>query len=91
MAVVGFKNKNLRKLFEDGTDRKIPPELRNKLLGLLDHLDSASDKSDLNIAGFHELKGDRKGTYSWSVTGNYRLTFRFEDGEAFDIDLKDYH
>ncbi len=90
MAIVGFKNKNLRKFFEDGSDRKIPSELRIKLLGLLDRLDAASDKSDLNVAGFHELKGDRKGTYSWTVTGNYRLTL-FENGEAFDIDLEDYH
>jgi proteic killer suppression protein len=39
----------------------------------------------------HELQGDRKGTWSISVTGNLRLTFRFEDGDAVDVDLEDYH
>jgi proteic killer suppression protein len=91
MANLTFKSKPLRQLFADGKVRRISPQLTKKLLGLLDHLDAAATKSDLAIAGFHELKGSRKGTYAWTVTGNWRLTFRFEDGNAFDIDLEDYH
>ena len=41
--------------------------------------------------GFHELKGDRKGTYSVSVSGNWRLTYGFKDGDAIDVNLEDYH
>lgn len=41
--------------------------------------------------GFHELKGNRKGTYAVSVSGNLRLTFRFDGSHAVDVDLEDYH
>lgn len=91
MSIESFKSKHLRKFFEDGEERKIPPEMRGKLATLLDVLNAASAKKDLNICDFHELKGDRKGTFSWTVTANYRLTFKFEDGEAHDVDLEDYH
>ena len=40
---------------------------------------------------FHPLKGDRKGTYAVTVQANWRITFKFENGEAFDVDLEDYH
>jgi proteic killer suppression protein len=40
---------------------------------------------------FHDLKGDRKGAYAVWVSGNWRITFRFQDGDAFDVDLEDYH
>jgi toxin HigB-1 len=91
MSIETFKNKNLKKFFVDDDDKKIPSEMRDKISALLDLLDAATSKKDLNISGFHELKGDRKGTYSWTVTGNYRLTFKFEDGEALEVDLEDYH
>ena len=59
----------------------------------LDFIDAARDVKDLNIPGFdlHELKGDRKGTWSVKVTGNYRVTFRFQEGDAFEVNLEDYH
>ena len=59
----------------------------------LDFIDAARDVKDLNIPGFdlHELKGDRKGTWSVKVTGNYRVTFRFQEGDAVEVNLEDYH
>jgi len=47
----------------------------------------------MNLPGyrFHELKGERRGTYSVTVSGNWRLTFTFADADAFDVDLEDYH
>ena len=54
-------------------------------------MDAATSKKDLNVSSFHELKGDRKGTFSWTVTANYRLKFEFNDGEASEVDLEDYH
>ena len=59
----------------------------------LDFIDAARDVKDLNIPGFdlHELKGDRKGTWSVKVTGNYRVTFCFQKGDAFEVNLEDYH
>ena len=48
---------------------------------------------DLALPGFdlHELKGKRKGTWSIKVSGNWRITFGFANGEAFDLNLEDYH
>jgi proteic killer suppression protein len=78
-------------LYENGMGKGIPADLADKIVRLLDHLNAARIKEDLNIAGFHQLKGDRKGTYAWKVTANWRLTFRFENGDALDVDLEDYH
>ncbi len=91
MAIWSFKTTALKKLYTDGFHKKIPENLATNIVELLDHLHAARQKKDLNIRGFHELKGDRKGTYAWKVTANQRLTFRFENGDAFDVALEDYH
>lgn len=60
---------------------------------LLDRLDAAAKPEDMGLPGyrFHPLKGERKGTYPVSVSGNWRLTFRFVGEDATDVDLEDYH
>jgi len=59
----------------------------------LNALDRAKDLRDLDLPGFkfHALKGERKGEYAIAVTGNFRLTFRFEAGNVLRLDLEDYH
>ena len=56
-------------------------------------LDAASKPSDLGLPGYrlHPLKGDLRGYWSISIAGNWRIIFRFEEGEAYDVDLVDYH
>ena len=56
-------------------------------------LDSAIEIADLDIPGYklHQLKGDRKGIWAISVSGNWRLTFEFLDGNAYLLDYEDYH
>jgi len=56
-------------------------------------LDTAIEIDDLDIPGYklHQLKGDRKGTWSISVSGNWRLTFEFVDGNAYLLNYEDYH
>jgi len=51
------------------------------------------NRRDLNLPGYrlHQLKGNRAGTWSVTVSGNWRITFTFESEDAFDIDLEDYH
>ena len=80
-------------LFESGNKKGVPAKLADKITRRLDALDAAFDPLDLFIPGFdlHELKGDRQGTWSISLTGNWRITFRFEHEDAFDVDLEDYH
>ena len=56
-------------------------------------LDEANKPSDLNLPGYrlHPLKGDRKGFWSISVSANWRIIFRLEEGNVYDVDLVDYH
>ena len=56
-------------------------------------LDAASKPSDVDLPGYslHPLRGDLEGLWSISISGNWRITFRFEDGNVYDVDLVDYH
>ena len=88
-----FKHKGLRHLFEDDDARKVKADQVDRLRIILSTLDQASNVHDLNQPTFrlHQLKGDRKGVWAVTVTANWRVTFRFEDGDAYDVDLEDYH
>ena len=88
-----FRHKGLRRFFSEGDHRGIPSEFAPKLVRLLDRLDASTQPGDMNLPGFdfHPLKGNRKGTYGVTVSGNWRLTFRFEEGDAVDVNLEDYH
>jgi proteic killer suppression protein len=93
LMIRNFKHKGLRKLFEDDNRSGVNPNHAEKLLDLLDRLDAASVAEDMNFPGskFHQLIGNRKGEYSVTVSGNWRLTFVFEDGDAYDVNYEDYH
>ncbi|HTR01458.1 MAG TPA: type II toxin-antitoxin system RelE/ParE family toxin [Candidatus Acidoferrum sp.] len=88
-----FRHKGLERLFRHDDARGVPPQFLQRLDRLLDLLDSAERPDDMNLPGcrFHALKGERKGTYAVNVSGNWRLTFRFVDTDAFHVDLEDYH
>jgi proteic killer suppression protein len=88
-----FTNKALGKLFKEGDAKGVPKELEKRIKVRLEVIDSATVIEDLRIPGYnlHELKGDRKGTWSIKVSGNWRITFRFEDGNVYDVELEDYH
>ena len=60
---------------------------------LLTTLDASANPADMNLPGFrlHQLRGDRRGQWAVSVSGNWRLVFEFESGEATNVDLVDYH
>jgi proteic killer suppression protein len=60
---------------------------------VLANLDVALRPSDLDLPGYrlHPLRGRLKGMWSVTISGNWRIIFRFEDGDAFDVDLVDYH
>ena len=89
----GFRHKGLERLFIAGERRKIDAKQVARILRILDRLDASTKAGDLDLPGFgfHELKGDRKRTYSVSVSGNWRITFRHESGDALDVNLEDYH
>ena len=93
MAIKTFKHKGLRKFFETGSKAKITVS-HAKILGLiLDRLDAAYEVQDMNYPGseFHPLKDYKKGFFAISVSGNWRVIFRFERHYAYDVDFLDYH
>lgn len=71
----------------------VAPDLANRLRRQLDVLNRARTTADMNLPGYrlHQLKGNRSGTWSVSASGNWRITFKFESEDAFDVDLEDYH
>lgn len=93
MTIRTFKSKGLKKFFETGSKSGILPSLAFKIELILERLDAAGEPKDMCFPGsdFHPLKGNLKGFYSVHVNGNWVIIFRFEEGEAFDVDLIDYH
>lgn len=88
-----FKHKGLREVFEKGRSKQVAADFTKRLVRQMDVLNQAQNVTDINLPGYdlHELKGERDGTWSVKVNGNWRLTFTFIGGDAFDIDLEDYH
>jgi toxin HigB-1 len=95
MSIKTFIHKGVEEVFLTGRSRNIGPELRKRMSLILDALDGATGVRDLvGARGFHALPGPRTGTFAMSVSGNWRLTFRFEHGstgDVLDVDFEDYH
>ena len=88
-----FRHRGLRRLYDDDDPRELNPEHADKIARILARLDEASRPEELNLPSFrlHPLRGDLAGYWSVSVRANWRITFRFEQGDAIDVDLVDYH
>jgi toxin HigB-1 len=93
LVIRSFKHKGLRRLFEDGETKGIRGDQIEKAENILAVLNRARRPEDMNLPGFrlHRLKGDRKDFWSVTVRANWRVIFRFEAGDAYDVDLIDYH
>jgi proteic killer suppression protein len=91
--IASLKHKGLRNLFEQDDARRIKGDQVDRLRLILSALDQASDVQDMNQPTFrlHPLKGNRKGVWAITVRANWRVTFRFDAGDAKDVDLEDYH
>lgn len=92
-VIEGFKHKGLRMLFEEDDRRRVKADQIDRLRLILSALDQASDVQDMGQPTFrlHALKGNREGVWAVTVRANWRVTFRFKDGDACDMDLEDYH
>ena len=88
-----FKNRGLERFFKNGDHRGIIAKSELRIERILDRLDSVPRPKDMNIPGFkfRGLGGNRNGTYAVAVTGNWRITFRFDGEDAIDVDMEDYH
>ncbi|OGW98786.1 MAG: plasmid maintenance system killer [Nitrospirae bacterium RIFCSPLOWO2_12_FULL_63_8] len=96
MKIRTFAHKGLRRLYVEDSVKALPPDTVDKLRKMLAYLDDMEDPEELRTLTAwkaHTLTGDRKGTWSLSVTRNRRLTFRIDaaEREICDVNLEDYH
>jgi toxin HigB-1 len=91
-VIRSFRHAGLSTLFQNGTSAKVRPELQTRILRRLDALDQASALADLHLPGmqFHRLQG-KPARYSLHVNGPWCLTFEWAGGDAFRVDLEQYH
>lgn len=94
MLIRSVRHRGLLRLIENDDSRELRTDLVRRIRNILAALIAANDVS--GVAGppgwrIHQLSGDRLGTWSISVSGNWRLTFAIKDGEIADLDLEDYH
>lgn len=91
--IKSWKHKGLRKFYESGNIAGIITEHQTRLKILLQILDAAHKPEQLNLPGFdfHKLQGKLKNYYSVSVRANWKIIFKFEDGDALLVDYLDYH
>ena len=91
--IKSFKHKGLRDFFESGSSRGIQAAHSKKLRLQLAALDTAISIEDMDVPGYqlHALKGNRKGIWSISVSGNWRITFELTNGNVYIVDYEDYH
>ncbi|MFT3905824.1 MAG: type II toxin-antitoxin system RelE/ParE family toxin [Steroidobacteraceae bacterium] len=88
-----FRHKGLEAFYRTGSKAGIQPAHAAKLRVQLTALEFARRPEDMNAPGWrwHSLKGDRRGFYSVTVNGNWRMIFRFDNGDAELVDYLDYH
>lgn len=91
--IKSFKHKGLAEFYAAGKTRGIQPAHANRLRMQLAALDTAMSIGDMDIPGYrlHPLRGSRKGIWSITVNGNWRVTFEFSDGNAYIVNYEDYH
>ena len=91
--IASFRHRGLKALYDGRTARRVAPAHVERLRDILAALDRSRGPEGMNLPGFrlHELKGRLNGHYAVSVSGNWRVTFRFEEGSAVDVDYVDYH
>ena len=91
--IKSFKHKGLQSLFETELKKGVIADHVSKLMRILDRLDASTKPQDMNLPGYylHQLSGKNRSTWSVRVSGNWRVTFMFEDEDAVFADYKDYH
>ncbi|MGB7030076.1 MAG: type II toxin-antitoxin system RelE/ParE family toxin [Syntrophobacteria bacterium] len=91
--IKSFSHKGLENLFYDGARKGIQTKHVKRIAVILDRLDAANDIRDMNYPGsaLHLLQPKKEGRWAVKVSENWRLTFRFKDGDAYEVNYEDYH
>jgi proteic killer suppression protein len=89
-----FADKETHQVFVKGKSKRLPPDLIRGAIRRLEYIHWATTLNDLNVPPsnrLHALKGDREGQYSISINDQWRICFRFIEGDAYDVEITDYH
>ena len=91
--IKSFKHKGLEQLFYDGITKGVQAKHVGKLEAILDLLDAADTVTVMNFPGsrLHLLQPKKDQRWAVKVSGNWRVTFHFHDGDAYDVQYEDYH
>jgi toxin HigB-1 len=93
-VIKSFADKQTQQLYLTGSARRVPPDVAKRAARKLEQVNAAIRVEDLKVPPgdrLHQLEGDRAGQFSISVNDQWRICFRFEDGEVFDVEFCDYH
>jgi len=89
-----FADKETRMVFLHGESKRLPSHIIRRAVRRLEYLDWATSLGDLKVPPsnrLHALKGDREGQHAISINDQWRICFRFIDGDAYDVEITDYH
>ena len=89
-----FADKPTKDLYENGQSKRFPPDMWERAIRRLEYVDLATSLIDLKVPPsnrLHKLERNRAGQYSISINDQWRVCFRFEDGDAYDVEITDYH
>ena len=89
-----FAGKHTWKIYSKGKSKRIAPDIIKRAIRRLEYVDLATCLEDLKVPPsnrLHALKGDRKGQYAISINDQWRICFKFVDGDAYDVEITDYH
>lgn len=88
-----FRSRALQRFWERGDVSKLPPDRIKRITMVLDRLDTAVHPDDMDLPGldFHRLSGEQKGRYAVKISGNWRITFGWDEADAIQVDFEDYH
>jgi len=91
--IKSFKHKGMKKLFDTGNTSGVNPQHIERLRKILALLETSETIDDMDLPGLnlHNLKGKRKNTLAMKVSGNWRVTFQFKNGDIFEVNYEDYH
>ena len=91
--ILSINHKGLRLYYEDGNSSKLPSEYLRKIARILTSLDAVTSEEDILAmgSGIHKLSGDFSDFWSIKVSANYRIIFKFDSGDVFEVDYLDYH
>jgi len=92
--IKSFADRHTQELYATGRSRRFPPDIAQRAVRKLEYVDLATRLDDLKVPPgnrLHELGRDRAGQHSISINDQWRICFRFVDGDAYDVEITDYH